>query len=81
SGATITATGKIAPFKAEPSGSLDATVLSDDMAPFVAALAAQFPDFPFLAALNEHAARFPGLFDGTELSIIANALHGKDAAD
>ncbi|MBP0587950.1 hypothetical protein J8J22_23095, partial [Mycobacterium tuberculosis] len=32
-------------------------------------------------ALNEHAARFPGLFDGTELSIIANALHGKDAAD
>ncbi|MBA8878679.1 AsmA family protein [Phyllobacterium myrsinacearum] len=81
SGATITATGKIEPFKAEPAGSLDATILSDDLAPFVSALAKRFPDFPFIAALNEHAAKFPGLFEDTQLSILANALHGGNATD
>ncbi|SDO00440.1 AsmA family protein [Phyllobacterium sp. OV277] len=81
SGATITATGRMEPFKDEPTGSLDATILADDLAPFVSALAKRFPDFPFVTALNEHAAKFPGLFEETQLSILANALHGKNAAD
>ncbi len=76
-GTTITATGKIEPFKAEPSGSVDATLLSDDMAPFVDALAQRFPDFPFLLAMKERAARFPGLFNETQLSVLANTLQGK----
>ncbi|QND53616.1 AsmA family protein [Phyllobacterium sp. 628] len=81
SGATITATGKMEPFKDEATGSLDATILSDNLAPFVSALAKRFPDFPFIAALNDHAAKYPDLFQDTQLSILANALHGKNASD
>lgn len=76
-GATITATGKVEPFKSEPGGSIDSTILSDDLAPFVSALARRFPDFPFLRALDEHAAKFPGLLQETQLSILANTLTGE----
>ncbi|WP_460897874.1 AsmA family protein [Phyllobacterium sp. K27] len=80
-GTTITATGKLEPFKAEPSGSIDATLLSDDMAPFVDALAQRFPDFPFLVAMKERASRFPGLFEETQLSVLANTLQGKSGTN
>lgn len=80
-GATITATGKLEPFMSNPTGSIDATILSDDLAPFVSAMAVRFPDFPFITTLSDHAARFPGLFEGTQLSILANTLHGKTGAD
>jgi uncharacterized protein involved in outer membrane biogenesis len=80
-GATVTATGKLEPFKAEPAGSIDSTVLSDNLAPFVAAIAVRFADFPFVKALSERAAKYPGLFEGTELNILANTLHGKSGAD
>ncbi|MGH6860895.1 MAG: AsmA-like C-terminal region-containing protein, partial [Phyllobacterium sp.] len=76
-GTTITATGKFEPFKAEPAGSLDTTLLSDDLEPFVSVLAQRFPDFPFLRALNEHAAKFPGLLEETQLNVLANTLKGK----
>nr|WP_040854149.1 AsmA family protein [Phyllobacterium sp. YR531] len=80
-GTTITATGKLEPFKAEPSGSIDATLLSDDMAPFIDILAQRFPDFPFLVAMKERASRFPGLFEETQLSVLANTLQGKAGAN
>jgi uncharacterized protein involved in outer membrane biogenesis len=80
-GTTITATGKLEPFKAEPSGSIDATLLSDDMAPFIGALAQRFPDFPFLMAMKERASRFPGLFQETQLSLLANTLQGRSGAN
>ena len=80
-GATITATGKLEPFKTEPAGSIDSTVLSDNLGPFVAAIAERFPDFPFIKALSERAARYPGLFEETQLSILANTLHGKSGAE
>ncbi len=80
-GATITATGKLEPFKSEPAGSIDSTVLSDDLGPFVTAIATRFPDFPFLRTLSQHAAKYPGLFEATQLSILANTLHGKGGAD
>lgn len=80
-GTTITATGKLEPFKTEPSGSVDATLLSDDMAPFVDALAQRFPDFPFLVAMKERSSRFPGLFEDTQMSVLANTLHGKSGTN
>ncbi|WP_133123877.1 AsmA-like C-terminal region-containing protein [Phyllobacterium zundukense] len=80
-GATITATGRLEPFKPDPTGSIDSTVLSDDLAPLISALAARAPDFPFLRALNEHAAKFPGLFQETQLSILANTLLAKAGND
>ena len=80
-GATITATGKLEPFKAEPSGSIDSTVLSDNLAPFITAVARRFPDFPFIRALSQHAASYPGLFEETQLNVLANTLHGKSGAD
>nr|WP_256473168.1 AsmA family protein [Phyllobacterium sp. 21LDTY02-6] len=75
-GATITATGRVEPFKAEPSGSIDATILSDDLAPLLSTLGQRFPSFPFLQTLNRHSARFPGLFSDTQLSLLANTLKG-----
>ncbi|MBZ9657002.1 AsmA family protein [Phyllobacterium sp. 2063] len=80
-GATITATGKLEPFKAEPTGSIDSTILADDLAPFISALANRIPDFPFIGALNDRAARFPGLFQETQLTILANTMHAKAGTD
>lgn len=76
-GTTITAIGKLEPFKAEPTGAIDSTILSDNLAPFLAAIAQRFPNFPFLSALDEHAAKFPGLFEETQLNVLTNALRGK----
>ncbi|MEK1888514.1 MAG: AsmA-like C-terminal region-containing protein [Phyllobacterium sp.] len=80
-GATITATGKLEPFKAEPSGSIDSTVLSDNLAPFIKAVAQKFPDFPFIRSLSQHAANYPGLFEETQLNVLANSLQGKGGAN
>ncbi|WP_348271660.1 AsmA family protein [Phyllobacterium sp. CL33Tsu] len=80
-GATITATGKLEPFKAEPSGSIDSTVLSDNLAPFVTAMARRFPDFPFITSLSQHAVSYPGLFEETKLNVLANSLQGKSGAN
>ncbi|MRG56903.1 AsmA family protein [Phyllobacterium sp. SYP-B3895] len=80
-GATITATGKLEPFKAEPSGSIDSTVLSDNLAPFVTAMARRFPDFPFITSLSQHAASYPGLFEETKLNVLANSLQGKSGTN
>ncbi|PSH69907.1 cell envelope biogenesis protein AsmA [Phyllobacterium brassicacearum] len=80
-GATITATGKLDPFKADPTGSIDSTILADDLAPFISALATRIPDFPFIKALNEHAANFPGLFQETQLTVLANTLRAKAGTD
>ncbi len=80
-GTTVTATGRLEPFNAEPSGSIDSTILSDNLAPFVAAMAARFPDFPFIKTLSANAAKFPGLFEETNLNVLANTLHGKKGSE
>ena len=41
----------------------------------------RFPDFPFIRTLSENAARFPGLFEETNLNVIANTLHGKGGSE
>ncbi|WP_280951624.1 AsmA family protein [Phyllobacterium endophyticum] len=80
-GTTITATGKLEPFRQEPSGSIDSTILSDNLAPFLAAVTARFPEFPFIRTLSANAARFPGLFEETHLNVLANTVHGKNGSE
>lgn len=80
-GATLTATGTLNPFSEEPSGSLDATVLADDLSGFFTVLAARFPQLPLFTALETRAQNYPGLFDDSEINLVANALTAsKDVA-
>ncbi|ADZ66497.1 MULTISPECIES: AsmA family protein [Brucella] len=79
-GATLTATGTYEPFANTPSGSLDATVLSDDLSRFLSLMANRYPQLPLFRALSMRAANFPGLFDDSEINIIANAVAPADGA-
>ncbi|PYE90131.1 AsmA family protein [Phyllobacterium leguminum] len=74
SGATLTATATLEPFKPDPSGSVDATILSDDLAPLIRKLAARYPAVPLFTALAKRAAAYPGLFSDSELTLVSNAV-------
>ena len=73
-GATLTATGKMMPFKSSPTGSIDATLLAPDLDGLVATAARQFPGLTFFSALRDRAALYPGLLKDSELSVIASAV-------
>lgn len=72
-GATLTATGALDPSASQASGSVDATLLSDDLGELFVALSARFPQWPVLRALAQRSDSFPGLFASTNLNIIVNA--------
>ncbi|MBV2143910.1 AsmA family protein [Falsochrobactrum sp. TDYN1] len=73
-GATLTATGAYEPFAAAPSGTLDATVLSGDLAHFITLMAHRHPQVPFFRTLSARADNYPGLFEDSQINIIANAV-------
>lgn len=73
-GTTLTATGSYEPFAAAPSGTLDATLLSADLSHFLTLVAHRHPQIPFFRSLSARADNYPGLFDDTEINIIANAV-------
>ncbi len=73
-GTTLTATGAYEPFASAPSGSLDATLLSADLSHFLTLVAHRHPLIPFFRSLSARADNYPGLFDDTEINIIANAV-------
>ncbi|PWL16984.1 cell envelope biogenesis protein AsmA [Falsochrobactrum shanghaiense] len=73
-GATLTATGAYEPFAAAPSGSLDATLLSDDLAHFIILMAHRHPQVPLFRSLSARADNYAGLFEDSEINIIANAV-------
>ncbi|RCS25445.1 AsmA family protein [Phyllobacterium salinisoli] len=73
-GATLTATGMFEPFKAEPSGSVDVTVLSDDLSELVRALATRYPSVPLFSALTKRAETYPGLFSDSEITLVGSAV-------
>ena len=72
--ATLTATGAYEPFANSPSGKLDATILSGDLSRFIALMANRYPQLPLFRALSARAANFPGLFEDSEINVIANAV-------
>lgn len=80
-GATLTATGMVEPFKPEPNGSIDATILSDDLSRLVARLAARFPGVPLFTALAKRAEAYPGLFSDSEITLVGSAVRSAGAAD
>ncbi|KAB2685260.1 MULTISPECIES: AsmA family protein [Brucella/Ochrobactrum group] len=73
-GTTLTATGTYEPFANTPSGSLDATILSADLSRFLSLMANRYPQLPLFHALSMRAANFPGLFEDSEINVIANAV-------
>ena len=73
-GTTLTATGAYEPFASAPSGTLDATLLSADLSHFLTLVAHRHPQIPFFRSLSARADNYPGLFDDTEINIIANAV-------
>jgi len=73
-GTTLTATGAYEPFASAPSGTLDATLLSADLSHFLTLVAHRHPQIPFFRSLSARADNYPGLFDDTEVNIIANAV-------
>ncbi len=73
-GTTLTATGTYEPFSNTPSGSLDATILSGDLSRFLSLMANRYPQLPLFHALSLRAANFPGLFEDSEINVIANAV-------
>ncbi|OYR22366.1 AsmA family protein [Brucella thiophenivorans] len=73
-GTTLTATGSYEPFATAPSGTLDATLLSADLSHFLTLVAHRHPQIPFFRSLSARADNYPGLFDDTQINIIANAV-------
>ena len=75
-GATISATATVRGFPADPSGKLDASILSDDLAPLIEAAQAQFGANPFVAGMASRAAAYRGLFRDARLDLVATASPG-----
>lgn len=70
-GATLTATGTYEPFAAIPSATLDATLLSGDLQPFITMMAHRHPEVPLFRSLAVRADHYRGLFEDSEINIIA----------
>lgn len=74
-GAHVSATGTLfgdmlkGDFSGQPEGRIDASVIADDLAPFVAALAARFPENPLAAHLDRRARAYPGLFEDASIRV------------
>ena len=73
SGANVSATGAIDGFPAAPSGSLDASIVSDDLAPLVAELGERYPDNRVAAALARRFSGLSGLGRDARINLVANA--------
>ncbi|MCC2689055.1 MAG: rane protein involved in colicin uptake, partial [Rhizobiaceae bacterium] len=66
-GATISATGTIENLASRPGGDIDASIVAVDLAPFIEAAAARFPDNVLARELTARAAAHPGLFEDARL--------------
>ena len=79
-GATISATGTIREFPANPSGNLDASVVAVDLAPLISVLAERYPDNPLARELRNRAEAYPGLFEDTQIDLMASAVPDGDGS-
>ena len=76
-GANISATGRISGFPANPAGSLDAALVSDDLAPLAMTVGERFADNRVAAALGRRFAAMPGLGADARLNIVATIAKGE----
>jgi uncharacterized protein involved in outer membrane biogenesis len=78
-GATISATGTIREFPANPSGNLDASVIAVDLAPLISVLAERYPDNPLAREFRSRAEAYPGLFEDAQIDMVASAVADGDS--
>ncbi|MDP3896916.1 MAG: AsmA family protein [Mesorhizobium sp.] len=72
-GANVSATGAITGFPESPSGNLDASILSGDLAPLFAVLGERFPDNRLAVGLADRAAAFPGFGEEARIDLVGSA--------
>ena len=75
-GASISATGKVKGIGSAPVGSIDATLLSDDLGRLVGLLAERFPNNAALAALDARADAYPGLLAEANVGVVGSLVAG-----
>ncbi|MEP1777006.1 MAG: AsmA family protein [Nitratireductor sp.] len=71
-GANISATAKLREIDGRPSGSVDASILAGDLAPFARLVAARFPQNALAAALAGRADAYQGLMDDAQIDLVAS---------
>ncbi len=71
-GANISATAKLRDIDGRPSGSVDASILAGDLAPFARLVAARFPQNALAAALAGRADAYQGLMDDAQIDMVAS---------
>ncbi len=79
-GATVSATGTLKDFPADPAGNVDATIVAVDLADFVRLLTERFPGNPQLEELDARVSAFPGLLGDAEIGMIASAAKNDDGS-
>lgn len=79
-GATVSATGKLKNFPDSPTGNLDASIVSVDLQPLAALLAARYPKSLLTTGLAERADAYPGLFAETRIDMVASAAANDDGS-
>lgn len=72
-GASLSATGMLTDFPANPLGGIDASIVAADLAPLVAKAASSFPDNPVLRQARRRIAGRAGLLADTKLDLVVKA--------
>lgn len=80
-GASLSATGRIKDFPANPTGNLDASLVGVDLRPLVDAAAGQYPDNAFLKGLATRAADYPELLQDARIDFVASAAGNGDGTN
>lgn len=73
-GATIMATGNFEPHQDELSGTVDTTLLSDNLVGFIGWLHEEAPKQPIIEALYKRSQAYPNLFADSEINFVASTL-------
>ncbi|MBN9068652.1 MAG: AsmA protein [Rhizobiales bacterium] len=76
-GATISATGEVKNLATAPTGNIDASVVSVDLAPLVSLLAKRFPANPLIVGLDRRARDYGGLLTDAEIDVVGSAVADK----
>ncbi|MHA6684080.1 AsmA family protein [Mesorhizobium sp. A556] len=74
-GASISATGRIKDFPANPTGNLDASVVAVDLRPLVDAAVQRYPGNAWLKGLADRIAAYPELLQDARIDLVASAAH------
>jgi uncharacterized protein involved in outer membrane biogenesis len=79
-GASISATGRIKDYPANPTGKLDASVVAVDLRPLVDAAVQQYPGNALLKGLAARTAAYPELLQDARIDVVASAAGNGDGS-